>query len=127
MTQHRFRALAAVCLSLCLCGCAVVVAGSLAAGGTYTYVTGWLKRDYSVSLDRAYRAAGQAASELALKVDTSKKDLSSASIAGKDGDSPFWIDIEDTGQGFVFISVKNGYFGDELASRRIHEAIAKRL
>jgi hypothetical protein len=125
--RHRLQALAALYLILCLCGCAVVVAGSLAAGGTYTYVTGWLKRDYSVSLDQAYRAAGQAADDLALKVDTSKKELSSAQVAGKDGGSPFWIDIEDTGQGFVFISVKNGYFGNELASRRIQEAIAKRI
>ncbi|MBF0480314.1 MAG: DUF3568 family protein [Desulfovibrionaceae bacterium] len=127
MTRYRLRALAALALALCLCGCAAVVAGSLAAGGTYTYVTGWLKKDYPVSLDKAYRAAGSAAEDLALKVDKTEKGTSSASLTGKDGGSPFWIDIEDSKQGFVFVSVKVGYFGDELASRRIHEAIAGRI
>jgi hypothetical protein len=125
--QYRLRALTAAVLMCCLCGCAAVVAGSLAAGGTYSYVTGWLKRDYPVGLDKAYKATTKAAKDISLKVEKSEKTLTTASVDGKDGDRPFWINITDKGQGFVIIEVKVSYLGDELASRRIHEAIAKHL
>ena len=47
--------------------CAAVVVGG-AAAGAYTYVSGWMEKDYDVSLIKAYNAAVKAVKKHDLKI-----------------------------------------------------------
>ncbi len=119
----------AACMTLlfCLSGCAAVVVGGVAAGGTYYYVTGWLNKDYSASLNQAYTASLEACKELGLAIQKRHKNLTEASIDAKDSDRDVWISLESKTANVTKISVRVGLTGDKIASQRIHEAIAKRL
>ncbi|MEG6549935.1 DUF3568 domain-containing protein [Desulfocurvibacter africanus] len=123
-----FVALAA--FTQCLIGCAAVGAllGLAAVGaGTYIYVDGKLQRDYEAPLDRAYEASLEAVQELRLELTEKSKDISEAQIRAKDNETSIWIGLESLEANRTKISVRVGYTGDEQASRRIHEAIARRL
>ncbi len=128
---RRLTGLAALlAFTQCLAGCAAVAAllGLAAVGaGTYVYVEGRLQRDYEVPLDRAYEAGLEAAQELRFQLTEKSKDLSAAQIRAKDGETPIWIGFESLDAHRTKISARVGYTGDEQASRRIHEAIARRL
>lgn len=108
-------------------GCAVVAAGAVAGGGTYAYVTGNLVRSYNTDIDSAYEASLRAARGLNLRVEKREVNLTSGSISGKDQDRSFWVSLDATNPHVTEVSVRVGLLGDEVASRRIHEAIAASL
>ncbi|SKA78773.1 DUF3568 family protein [Desulfobaculum bizertense] len=125
-----FKKLMMACLLLALPlqqGCAVLAAGAVAGGGTYVYTTGQLVRTYNASLDTSYEATVRAARRLNLKVNDRVLNLSSASVNGHDKDRRFWISLKSENPRVTKISVRVGVLGDEAASRRIHEAIARSL
>ncbi|EGJ48656.1 DUF3568 domain-containing protein [Desulfocurvibacter africanus] len=128
---RRFAGLAAlVAFTQSLVGCAAVAAllGLAAVGaGTYIYVDGKLQRDYEVPLDRTYEASLGAVQDMRLELTEKSKDISQAQIRAKDNETPIWIGLESLEANRTKVSVRVGYTGDEQASRRIHEAIARRL
>lgn len=116
------------CINLAGCGAVAAVLGLAAvSAGTYVYVEGKLKRDYNVPLDRAYAASLEALQDLRITIDEKKKDLSEADINARDGEKSVWVRLDALDKDKTLISVRVGYTGDEQASKRIHEAIAKRL
>lgn len=117
----------AILLVLLSTGCAAVVVGGAAAVGTYTYVAGHLKKTYNTNLDNSYKAALAGCEALGLPIVEREKQLSTASVKAQDGDRNVWITLKAQSSTTTEISVRVGYLGDELASRRIHEAIAARL
>ncbi|MGE4440918.1 MAG: DUF3568 family protein [Desulfomicrobium sp.] len=116
-----------IILVLLSTGCAALVVGGAAAVGTYTYVAGQLKRTYNANLDTAYQATLAGCEALGLPVQDREKQLSKASIKVIDGDRDAWIWLTAQSSTTTEISVRVGLLGDELASRRIHDAIAARL
>mgnify|MGYP005827665845 CR=1 FL=1 len=116
-----------ILLVLLSTGCAALVVGVAAAVGTYTYVAGQLKRTYNANLDTTYQAALAGCEALGLPVQDREKQLSKASIKVIDGDRDAWIWLTAQSSTTTEISVRVGLLGDELASRRIHDAIAARL
>ncbi|EMG36287.1 Protein of unknown function (DUF3568) [Desulfocurvibacter africanus PCS] len=109
-------------------GCGALVAGGAAAAGTYIYTEGRLQRQYDTTLDEAFQASLDGARDMDLKVTEQNKEVAEASIRAEQQDgSPVWITLESVDQNKTQVSVRVGYTGDEQASRRIHEAIAKRL
>lgn len=123
-----FVALAAFTQSLAGCAAVAALLGLAAVGaGTYVYVEGKLQRDYEVTLDRAYEASLEAVQELRLQLTEKSKDISEAHIRATDNETPVWIGLESLDANKTKISVRVGYTGDEQASRRIHETIARRL
>lgn len=111
-----------------LAGCGALIAGGAAAAGTYIYTEGRLQRTYDVDLNRAYQASLAGAQQMNLKVTEQNKEIAQADIRAEQQDgTPVWISLETKGEGQTQISVRVGYTGDEQASRRVHEAIAKRL
>lgn len=108
-------------------GCAAVVAGGAAAGGTYVYTEGRLQRDYEASLDPAYYASLDAVSEMNMEIMEKEKSVTEASIRAKDGDTKVWIDLDSVDQDTTQISVRYGLTGDETASKSIHQAIAENM
>ncbi|NJB66364.1 formylmethanofuran dehydrogenase subunit A [Desulfobaculum xiamenense] len=122
-----------ICLVLMLAaaaamqGCAVMAVGAVAGGGTYAYVTGNLERSYNADVDSVYESTLRAARRLNLTVEDKEINLSSGSISGKDQDRSYWVRFKATNPHVTLVSVRVGLLGDEIASRRIHEAIASGL
>ncbi|MBE1425149.1 hypothetical protein H4684_001793 [Desulfomicrobium macestii] len=116
-----------IILVLLSTGCAALVVGGAAAVGTYTYVAGMLQRTYNANLDTTYQATLAGCEALGLPVQDRQKQLSKASVKVVDGDRDVWISLTAQSSTTTEVSVRVGYLGDELASRRIHEAIQARL
>lgn len=108
-------------------GCALVVAGGVAAVGTYTYTQGQSNRTYNTSLDHAYSATLAGCKALGLSVMDSSKSLSKASVKSMDGDRDVWINLKAQSSSTTEISIRVGYLGDEQASIRIHEGIHAKM
>ncbi|WP_051295077.1 DUF3568 family protein [Maridesulfovibrio bastinii] len=118
-----------VALMLCfsMSGCAAVVLGGAAAGGTYVYVAGQAKQQFNASLDRTYQAAIAACGKLNLRIEKKEKKLSDASITAKDSDTTVMIDIERKSSNISEVSVRYGILGDEQSSSQILSAIKNSL
>lgn len=116
-----------IILVLLSTGCAALVVGGAAAVGTYTYVAGQLQRTYNANLDATYQATLAGCEALGLPVQDKQKQLSKASVKVLDGDREAWISLTAQSSTTTEVSIRVGYLGDELASRRIHEAIQARL
>ncbi|MDK2955133.1 MAG: hypothetical protein PWQ57_629 [Desulfovibrionales bacterium] len=112
---------------LLLQGCWFLAAGAVAGSGAFAYYNGWVARDYNTSVSSAYEASLQACSSLGVKVTKKEKELASASITGKDGDSDVWITVKQIDQKTVKIEVKAGIIGDKQAAENIHAAITRHL
>lgn len=127
--QRHLVILFLLALSLSMgAGCGALVAGGAAAAGTYVYTEGRLQRQYDANLEQTYQASLAAAQDTGLKVTEQNKEVAEASIRAEQQDgSPVWINLESLDQGKTQVSVRVGYTGDEQASRRIQEAIAKRI
>lgn len=108
-------------------GCAAAVVGGAAAVGTYTYVAGQLKYTHNGNLENTYQAGLKACSTLNLMILKQDKKLSTASLRVKEGDRDIWIKFKATSSTTTEVSIRVGYFGDEVASKRIHEAIRNNL
>lgn len=116
-----------IILVLLSTGCAALVVGGAAAVGTYTYVAGQLKRTYNANLDTTFQATLAGCQALGLPVQEQQKQLSKATIRFQDGGRDGWIWLTAQSSTTTEVSIRIGYLGDELASRRIHEAIQARL
>jgi hypothetical protein len=127
--QRHLAILFILALSLSMAaGCGALVAGGAAAAGTYVYTEGRLQRQYDANLDQAFQASLAGARDIGLKVAEQNKEVAEASIRAEQQDgSPVWITLESLDQNKTQVSVRVGYTGDEQASRRIQEAIAKKL
>jgi len=109
-------------------GCGALLLGGAAVGGTYLFTEGRLQQDYNANLDRTFQAALGAVEDINLKVLEQEKSVSSASIrAEQQNGTPVWINLQAKAAEVTQVSVRVGYTGDEQASRRVHEAIDKRL
>jgi len=116
-----------IILALLCTGCAALVVGGAAAVGTYTYVAGQLSRTYNANLDTTYQATLSGCEALGLPLQDQQKQLSQASIKVIDGDRDVWITLKVQSSTTTEVSIRVGYLGDELASKRIHDAILARL
>ncbi|NDV21978.1 DUF3568 domain-containing protein [Desulfovibrio sp. JC022] len=115
------------CLVLAMCvavsGCAAIVLGGAAAGGTYVYVTGQAKQKFNADLGSTFQAALKGCQSLGLKVEEKKKRLSDGSIKAVDVDKDVFIDFTYVSTKVTEVTVRYGILGDEVASRRILTAI----
>lgn len=129
MRTTRASALATLLLGLVLTcsGCAVLLLGGAAAGGTYVYLDGWSKQTYKVGLDQAYNATLDALQELKMPVEKRSKGGIDASVTAKDLNRDVWIKMEMSTERTTVISIRVGLLGDEVASKRIHTAIGKAM
>lgn len=116
-----------ILLVLLSTGCAALVVGGAAAVGTYSYVAGQLKKTYNANLDASYQATLAGCQALGLPLQEQEKKLSKATVRVIDGDRDVWIWLTTQSSTTTEISIRVGVLGDELASRRIHDAIAARL
>jgi hypothetical protein len=130
---RRIIILGLILLSLTLSGCAFLVAAGVGAGaavGTMEYVKGELKQAYAASMEKAWNASLAVVEAMNMKVTEKSIDNldQNRRILGQTADKKdFQITLESLGKDVTMVKVRMGLFGDEGASRRIHEAIAQNL
>jgi len=113
-----------------LTGCAVLVAGTAAGVGVYTYVNGELKRSYPESFDKIYAISTDALEGLKINIEEKESDAISATINAKRVDgTPVWVKVFMITPKITEVSVRSGVVGvwDKKVSELIHASIAQRL
>ena len=113
-----------VIVSFSLSACAAVVVGGAAA---YTYVSGWLKKDYHAGIKRAYHASIKAVRENDLEIIEKGQDITYAFVKAKGAKREIWIKLNRKSRSVTSISIRVGVLGDRRASRIIHDSIANLL
>jgi len=114
-------------------GCGVFLAAGAGAAvgvGAAEYIGGELKQAYAAPMERTWEASITAADEL--KVRTTEKSIDNLDqnrvIKGKTEEGKdLQVSLEKMGKDVTMVKVRIGLFGDEKASRTIHETIAKNL
>jgi Protein of unknown function (DUF3568) len=114
-------------------GCGIFLAAGAGAAvgvGTAEYIGGELKQAYAAPMEKTWNAALAAADEL--KVKTTEKSIDNLDqnrvIKGKTEEGKdLQVSLEKMGKDVTMVKVRIGLFGDEKASRAIHESIAKNL
>lgn len=125
--MHSWFLTPILALTLACSGCAAVIVGGAAATGTYVYMAGWVQQTYNRNLDAVYAAAQSGPTSLGLTLKSAEKQIGKASMQFLDGDTAVWISLEATSLYTTKVSVRWGILGDEVASRRIIEAIGTHL
>ncbi|HKK33385.1 MAG TPA: DUF3568 family protein [Desulfomicrobiaceae bacterium] len=126
--MHRaFMVLMAGLLCWGMQGCAVLVAGGAAAGGTYAYFNGQADQEYNAGIQRTFNASLAACRDMGIPIEKQTLNGDSGKITGRlDGDR---ISISQTlkADNVTLVSVRVGLLGNETVSRKIHTAIENRL
>ena len=117
--------------TLLLQGCGALLAGgagAAAGGGAVAYARGEAQSTYPASFERTWNATMGALQEANLKVQDTDRDGSKGTIkAVQADDKNVTVGLEPAGPGTTSVKIRVGTFGDEEASRAIHNRIASRL
>jgi len=122
-----------VLMVLLLCGAGVLVGGCIvvaagAGAGTVAYVTGGLEGVESKKVDAVYKATEKAVGELGLVTTEKTKDALSAKIIARDAqDKKITIKLKAVAEESTKVSVRVGFWGDEVKSRLIYQKIQDNL
>jgi len=114
-------------------GCAFFVAAGAGAAvgvGAAEYIGGELKQAYAAPMEKTWNASLATTDELKMRATEKSIDNLDQNrvIKGKtDEGKDFQVSLEKTGKDVTLVKVRIGLFGDEKASRTIHETIAKKL
>ena len=109
-------------------GCFALFVGAAAGAGGMIWVTGKLRQDFNVSVDKIHGAAIAALKKLELPVTTDRKDKMTSKIESAYSDGKHvWIDIEYLSKTTTRLEIRVGTLGDEVRSREILNEITKRL
>lgn len=116
-----------VIVLLTLSACAAMVVGGAAAGATFSYVNGWLAKDYPVSLKKGFNASLKALKHHDLRIVEKEKDVTVAFIKARGAKRDVRIRIKRKNRRITRISIRFGVVGDRKASRLIHQTIEEFL
>ena len=128
-TFIRFLSWAGLLLTVSLSiGCPAVLVDGAAGGGAVAYIRGELKTTEEVSLNRAWRAARMAMTDLEFSIASKEKNafdgrIHASGASGKEID----VALKKIFPSRTEIRIRVGLFGDESLSRKILEAIKKRF
>jgi hypothetical protein len=112
---------------LLLTGCtsAILLGTGAGAGvGSYSYAKGELTADYPEGYENVWSASLTALDKLGIVVNEKDKDSLTGKIKGTRGDGKGGtVKIKNRGKGITRVSARVGTWGDQEASRKIHETI----
>lgn len=110
-----------------LSGCLLLLGAGAGAGGA-VYVMGKLEEEMDGSVPALRRASVAALKYLDMPIIKDKGDKLTAEVKSQTAsDQPVWINIKSVTRSRSKVSIRVGYVGDEARSRRILEAIRKRV
>lgn len=108
-------------------GCLLLVGAGAGAGGA-AYVMGKLDAELDGTVSRVHHAAVAGMKDLSMPLNKNQVDKLSAKIESKTADDkPVWIDVDYVTDSRSKVSIRAGYIGDEVRSRKILDSIRKHL
>jgi hypothetical protein len=111
-------------------GCAALVVGGAAVGagtGTYFYVNGQLKTDYSASFDKVWNACGKTIADMRGVEVVPSKEIAQGKIAAVIDDEKVNFDVAYKAKNLTTVSIRVGLIGNKLSSQLLHDKIAENL
>lgn len=115
-------------LSLNLCGCAAIVVGAAAGLGTAAWFSGKLSEEVDMPRERSVTVTKSALKSMGMKIEKETVTQKAVQfIAIYVDDTTTWIDIRAVSKKRSRIEVRVGVTGNQEASRKILDAIKKRI
>ena len=117
--------------ALCLfSGCELLVIGGAAVGagtGTYFYVNGELKTDYTAPFDKVWPACEKTVADMRGLDVVPVKEIARGKITTVINDEKVQFDITYKSKTFTTVSIRVGLLGNKLSSQLLHDKIAEHL
>ncbi len=131
MKNQVIRFLLGLLMLICLGGCATaIVAGGAAVGagaGTYLYVNGVMKTDYSASFDQVWNAAEKTIADLRGTEVRPDRELARGTVSAIINDEKVKFDITYKSKNLTTVGVRVGLFGNERSSQMLHDKILQNI
>jgi Protein of unknown function (DUF3568) len=111
-------------------GCVAIIVGAGVGAGTYTYVSGELKRSYQAKFDKTLQVCIDILNGLNQPILDKVTDGEKTTIKSKRKDgTPQTIEVSIISLDWTQVSVRTGVLGywDKAISQQFHEFIAERL
>ncbi len=128
MKRKTYRFVVCLCAFFILSGCATaLVVGTAAVGagaGTYYYVNGELKTDYSAPFEQVWAACEKTVAEMRATEVQPAKEIAQGKISALINDERVRISMTYRGKNLTSVAIRVGFFGNQLSSQRIHDKIA---
>jgi hypothetical protein len=132
MKRNNFLLLISSLFTLFLfSGCAelLIVGAATGAGtaGTYYYVNGALKTDYSVPFDKAWSACEKTVADMHGTEVVPNKEIAQGTIETLINDEKVKFDITYKSKNLTTVAIRVGLIGNKLSSQLLHDKIADYL
>jgi hypothetical protein len=130
--KRNFYVLFLLVISIFLfAGCWPLLVGGTAAGagtaGTYFYINGELKTDYSAPFDKVWRACEKTLASMQATEVAPVREIAKGSISAVINDEKVKFDITYKSKNVTTVAVRVGLIGNKLSSQLLHDKIAEYL
>jgi len=131
MKSHKYRFIVCLFVLFLFSGCATaLVVGGAAVGagtGTYFYVNGKLKTDYSASFDRVWSACEKTVADMRGTEVQPVKEIAQGKIMTVINDEKVKFEITYRAKNQTSVAIRVGLIGNRLSSQLLHDKIAENL
>jgi hypothetical protein len=112
-------------------GCAELIIGGAAVGagtaGTYYYINGGLKTDYSAPFDKVWSACEKTVADMHGIEVVPDKEIAQGTISTLINDEKVKLDITYKSKNLTTVTIRVGLIGNKLSSQLLHDKIADYL
>jgi Protein of unknown function (DUF3568) len=112
-------------------GCAELIIGGAAVGagtaGTYYYINGGLKTDYSAPFDKVWSACEKTVADMHGVEVVPNKEIAQGTINALINDEKVKFDITYKSKNLTTVTIRVGLIGNKLSSQLLHDKIADYL
>jgi len=112
-------------------GCAELLIGSAAVGagtaGTYFYINGELKTDYTASFDEVWAACEKTVADMRGVEVVPEKEIAKGKITALINDEKVKFDITYKSKNLTTVAIRVGLIGNKLSSQLLHDKITDYL
>jgi hypothetical protein len=112
-------------------GCAELLIGSAAVGagtaGTYFYINGELKTDYTASFDEVWAACEKTVADMRGVEVVPEKEIAKGKITASINDEKVKFDISYKSKNLTTVTIRVGLIGNKLSSQLLHDKITDYL
>jgi hypothetical protein len=130
MNNNKYRLIVCLFVLFLFSGCVPLVVGGAAVGastGTYFYIDGELKTDYSASFDKVWSACEKTVADMRGTEVQPVKEIAQGKIATVINDEKVKIEITYRAKNQTTVAIRVGLIGNKLSSQLLHDKIAENL
>lgn len=130
MRRNYFRAVTLLFAVFLFSGCAALVVGGAAVGagtGTYFFVNGELKTDYSAPFDKVWNACEKTVADMRGVEVVPAKEIAQGKITTLINNEKVQFIVTYKSKNSTTVAIRVGLLGDKLSSQMLHDKIADQL